>query len=91
MKQVHYDKMDLANPPKGVKLAICPNCRLLGRVRRGKGRTSTTYVHTGEISGWGGLSNRYYCKLSDDGSSMEVAIPVLPAEEKHVLQQDNPL
>lgn len=80
MKQIHYDKMDPANPPDGVTLEICPNCKLPGKVRRG--RRSITYIHTAQATGRGNFFARYYCKLSSDGRDLTVVIPVLPAKEE---------
>jgi hypothetical protein len=75
---IRYDQMDVSKPPRLIKLEICPNCRMPGRVM--KGAKSVTYVHTA----WKRKRDeqpRHYCKLTNDGLSMDVVIPILRAKE----------
>jgi hypothetical protein len=76
---IRYDQMDPSCPPRGVKLEICPNCRLVGRVKRGRG--CTAYIHTAWHLPGGAERRRHYCEMSDDGMRLDVVIPVMRAKE----------
>jgi hypothetical protein len=78
-KMVRYDKLDPANPPAGLRIEECPNCKLPGRVYRTEG--ATVYVHTAWRLRGSRTARRHYCELSDDGLRVDVVIPVMPAKE----------
>jgi hypothetical protein len=77
---IHYDKMDPALPPGKIKLEFCPNCGLLGRVKRHK--LWVKYIHTGEEKKNSRVRPRHYCKLYNDGLRMDVVMPVMPASKE---------
>ena len=74
--QTRYDQMDLANPPPGIKLEACPNCKLPAVVRKERAGW-TLYIH----STWPDGDARHRCHCRDDGRDLEVVMPVMPAEE----------
>jgi hypothetical protein len=76
---IRYDKMDPALPPRKVELEVCPNCGLVGRVKRHK--EWVKYTHAGEETKGGKVRPRHYCKLYNDGLRMDVVMPVMPKED----------
>lgn len=75
---IHYDKMDLKKPPKGVELVECPNCHLPAkRVPKTK---SDIYVHSEDVLD-SGTRMRHRCEPFHNGD-LEVTMPVLPGKKE---------
>jgi predicted nucleic acid-binding protein len=76
---IHYDRMDINKPPKGVDLVKCPNCGEPAKLVPGP--DANTYIHSEDVLS-SGTRPRHRCMPSHDGLRMDVIMPVLPTQEK---------